>query len=151
MFVFIPIAAIAMIIKNLLNSFRGVVITGERLNTVVITAAKTKYKIKNGNIFLRLTFPPSAFSSFLVLTKASTNVMGIIARVLVSFTIVAASNVLLICIPSHAAAAAVTDDVSFIAVPANKPNPSLDNPRNAPSAGNINAAITLNKNITDIA
>ena len=37
-----PIADIAITIKNLLNSFIGSVIAGDRLNTVVITAASTK-------------------------------------------------------------------------------------------------------------
>ena len=50
--VFNPMAAIAMIIKNLLNSFNGAVTVPGRLNTVVMTDANTKNKIKNGNIFL---------------------------------------------------------------------------------------------------
>ena len=74
-----------------------------------------------------------------------------IARVLVSFTIVAASRVLLPCMPSHAAAAAVTEEVSFTAVPAKRPNPSLLSPRIPPREGKIRAAITLKRKITEIA
>ena len=96
-----------------------------------------------------LTFVPSADFSFSVLQKASTKVIGIIARVRVSFTIVAVSKVLLPCIPSQAVAAAVTDEVSLTAVPANNPNPSLDNPSMEPSVGKINAAMILNKNINE--
>ena len=97
-----------------------------------------------------LTFVPVGRLSFSVLQKASTKVIGIIARVRVSFTIVAVSKVLLPCIPSQAVAAAVTDEVSLTAVPANNPNPSLDNPSMEPSVGKINAAMILNKNITEI-
>ena len=128
MLVFKPIAAIAITIKNLLNSLIGEVTTAGRLNTVVITEASTKNKIKNGKIFLKSTLVPEELFSFFVRTNANTRVIGMIAKVRVNFTMVAASNVLLPCIPSQAAAAAVTEEVSLIAVPANKPNPSLLNP-----------------------
>ena len=55
---------------------------------------------------------------------------------------------------SHVDAAAVTDDVSFTAVPAKIPNASpevVENPIAAPSAGNVNAARILNRKITEIA
>lgn len=55
---------------------------------------------------------------------------------------------------SHVDAAAVTEEVSFTAVPAKIPNASPDvveNPSAVPSAGKINAARILNKKITDIA
>lgn len=82
--------------------------------------------------------------------------MGIIARVLVSLTVTAMSSV---DDPrpyraSHVDAAAVTDEVSFIAVPAKMPNASPElvlNPSMPPNAGKITAASTLKKNITDIA
>ena len=76
-----------------------------------------------------LTFVPPADFSFSVLQKASTKVIGIIARVLVSFTIVAVSKVLLPCIPSHAVAAAVTDEVSLTAVPAEKSKSLIRQPK----------------------
>lgn len=118
---------------------------------VVIIDASIKYKMKNGNIFLRFTLF-SLFFSFFVLIKARTNVIGIIARVLVSFTIVALFNTSAApVIPSHAEAVAVTDDVSLTAVPAKSAKPSLLKPKIEPKVGNIRAAITLNKNITDIA
>ena len=75
-----------------------------------------------------------------------------IARVRVSFTMVAISKVFAPgCIPSHAEAAAVTEDVSLTAVPANNPNPSLLNPNIPPKDGKIKAASTLKRKITDIA
>ena len=55
------------------------------------------------------------------------------------------------CIPSQAAAAAVTEEVSFTAVPAKRPNPSLDSPSALPSVGKISAASTLKRKITEIA
>ena len=50
--------------------------------------------------------------------------------------------------PSQAAAAAVTEDVSFTAVPANRPNPSLLMPSMAPSEGKMSAAMMLNRKMT---
>ena len=47
---------------------------------------------------------------------------------------------------SHAAAAAVTEEVSLIAVPANRAKPSFERPMMLPKVGKISAAITLNKN-----
>jgi len=72
------------------------------------------------------------------------------ASVLVNFTIAASSRVLLPCIPSHAAAAAVTEEVSFMAVPAKRPKPSFERPRALPRDGNNMAAITLKRKITEI-
>ena len=77
-----------MIIKNLLNSFNGAVTVPGRLNTVVMTDANTKNKIKNGNIFL-ISNVLSLLSASRVLFIANAKVIGIIANVLVSFTIVA--------------------------------------------------------------
>ena len=71
------------------------------------------------------------------------------ARVLVSLTVVAAPKVLLPWIPSHAAAAAVTEEVSFTAVPAKRPNPWSLNPRRVPKLGKMSAATTLKRKITD--
>ena len=71
--VFKPIAAIAIMIKNLLSSLSGekkLFGTPRDTETVVITEARTKNKIKNGKIFLRLTFvllPDDCFLAFLVL------------------------------------------------------------------------------------
>ena len=53
--------------------------------------------------------------------------------------------------PSQAVAAAVTEEVSLIAVPANNPNPSLLSPSIPPKVGKMRAAITLNRKITEIA
>lgn len=135
-----PIAAIASTIKNLLNSLIGLntdSLTPKLIRIVVIIEAPIKKRMKNGKIFLKSTFLPLSlfFFSFLVLINARTSVIGIIASVLVSFTVTALSSV---CepkfhIPSQEEAAAVTDDVSFTAVPAKIPNalPSaVENPIN---------------------
>ena len=50
-----PIAAIAMMMKNLLSSFKGLVIVAGRLKTVVTTDARTKKRMKKGKIFFKLT------------------------------------------------------------------------------------------------
>lgn len=51
----------------------------------------------------------------------------------------------------QALAAAVTDEVSLMAVPANRPKPSLVSPSMPPSVGNTSAAITLNRKMTEMA
>ena len=74
-----------------------------------------------------LTFLPfSPFFSFMPLIRASTRVIGIIARVLVSLTVTALSSVALPSpyIASQVDAQAVTEEVSLTAVPANIPKPS---------------------------
>ena len=53
--------------------------------------------------------------------------------------------------PSQAAAAAVTEEVSFTAVPAKSAKPSLESPSTLPSVGNTSAAITLNRKMTEMA
>ena len=155
MFVLRPIADIAITIKNLLNVLK---ISKKLLSTlkndvatVVTIEAAMNQSIKNGKIFFILTELP-LFFSFLVLTKASTRVIGMMASVLVSLTIVALlSTFVAPVMPSYAEAAAVTEDVSFTAVPAKRAKPSLLKPRIVPIVGKIRAAITLNKNITEIA
>lgn len=165
MFVFKPIAHMAITIKNLLNCFRksNVLIAILRVApvqklviTVVTREAIIKYKMNIGNIFLiEIAFSTSVcccFFSFLIRRKDKTKVIGIIAKVLVSLTIVAYSKTAppVPCKVSQVAAAAVTDDVSLMAVPANNPNPLLDNPSREPRVGKMIAAIILNKKITDI-
>ena len=101
-------------------------------------------------------FLPSLFCIFFVRKKARANVIGMIARVLVSFTVTALSNVSL---PnphmlSQVDAHAVTEDVSLTAVPAKIPNASPDavsNPIMAPSVGNTSAATTLKKKMMEMA
>ncbi len=78
--------------------------------------------------------------------------IGMMARVLVSLTMVAVSRVLAPeCMPSQAEAAAVTEDVSLTAVPANRPKPSLERPMALPREGKTSAARILNKKITEMA
>ena len=52
---------------------------------------------------------------------------------------------------SQVEAAAVTEEVSLIAVPANNANPVFESPSQLPSIGNRSAASTLNRKITEIA
>ena len=98
----------------------------------------------------------SSCSVFLILMKASPKHIGIIARVLVNFTVTALSSVWLprLNIVSHVDAHAVTEDVSLTADPANIPKalPSVvENPIIRPRLGNKIAAKILKKNITDMA
>ena len=124
---------------------------------VVITDAATKYKINIGKICFNDTcFCPSLFFSLRERRKASTKVIGIIASVRVSFTVTAVSSVALPSphIVSQVEAAAVTDEVSFTAVPAKIPNASpvvVLNPSSFPNVGKKIAASTLKKKITEIA
>lgn len=89
-----PIAAIAMTIKNLLRSFNGLVMEAGRAKTVVMMDASTKNKMNIGKARLKLNVEVPSFF-FRAWRMPRTRVIGIIARVLVSFTIVAASSVLL--------------------------------------------------------
>lgn len=154
-------AAIARTIKNLLKVFTGLKIeasTPHETAMVVMIEAAIKYRIKNGKIFLNSTFEvsPPSFFSLRVLMRASTRVIGMIASVLVSFTVTAVSRVSVprFHILSQVEAQAVTEDVSFTAVPAKIPNDSpviVLKPMSFPKVGKINAARTLKKKITEIA
>ena len=53
--------------------------------------------------------------------------------------------------PSQAAAAAVTEEVSLTAVPAKRPKPSLVRPSALPSVGKTSAAMTLKRKMTEMA
>ena len=156
-----PMAAIAMTIKNferVLSGAKKASFTPAFMHTVVIRAAIIKYNMNIGKARLKLKLPedvPSFFAAF-ARTTARTSVIGIIASVLVSFTVTALSRVW---VPrfhmlSHVEAAAVTDDVSFTAVPAKIPKALplvVSKPMAFPRIGNNIAAITLKKKITDIA
>lgn len=117
---------------------------------VVMIDAPIKNNIKNGNTCFMDTFSAPSPSVFRARKNASTNVIGMIASVLVNFTVTALSKVAL---PnpymlSHVDAAAVTDEVSLTAVPAKIPNASpevCENPSIVPSVGNKIAASTLKK------
>ncbi len=83
------------------------------------------------------------------------SVMGMMANVLVSFTVTALSKVPLPSpyMESHVAATAVTEEVSFTAVPAKIPKLSplmVENPIILPSVGKSSAAKTLKKKTTEI-
>ena len=106
-----------------------------------------------GNTDLADTFTPlfpPAFSAWRTRKRASARVMGMMARVRVSLTMVAYSSTAppVLCRVSQVEAAAVTEEVSFTAVPAKSPKPSLVRPSMPPSVGNTSAAITLKRKMT---
>ena len=127
------------------------------MQTVVITDAITKYKINIGKALFKLkpSALPLSFALFFARAIASIKVIGIIASVRVSFTVTALCSVSLprFHILSQVDAAAVTDDVSLIAVPAKIPNASpalVSNPIALPSIGKKIAASTLKKKMTEM-
>jgi hypothetical protein len=159
MSVFRPIAAIARIMKNLLSSLKGVNMeegTPKFIAIVVIIEANIKYIIKIGKIFLKFSSFPLVFLSFLERINARVSVIGMMAKVLVNLTVTALSivvepkwNML-----SQVEEAAVTEEVSLIAVPAKIPKASpevCEKPNQVPKTGNKIAAMRLNKKITEIA
>ena len=165
--VFRPIAPMAITIKNLLTFFirakNPVTILAlppviiplaiTRSNKLVMIEQSIKYRINLGNMAKKLIFLSPWTPDFLVSYRDRQKVIGIIARVLVNFTIVAESSTAdpVLWMLSHDEAAAVTDEVSFMAVPANMAKPLLDRPNISPKIGNIKAAIILKKKITEIA
>ena len=159
-----PIAAIAIMIKNFDNSFNGAntsALTPILIHTVVMIAAMMKYKMNIGNALFRLNLfaeesAVPAFEADLARIRDNTSVIGIIASVRVSFTVTAVFSVSLpsFHILSQVEAAAVTEEVSLIAVPANNPKELplvVSKPSALPSTGKSTAAITLKKKITEIA
>ena len=147
--------------KNLDNSFSGAntsALTPRLMHIVVIIAAMIKYRINIGNARFRLKFPVAfpSFAADFARIKDRTSVIGMIARVRVSFTVTAVFSVSLprFHILSQVEAAAVTEDVSLIAVPANIPKAFplvVSKPSAFPRIGNSTAAMTLKKKITEIA
>ena len=150
-----------MIMKNLDSSFSGAntsALTPRLMHTVVMTAAMIKYRMNIGNALFKLNLPddfPSFAADFARISE-STSVIGMIASVRVSLTVTA---VLSVSLPrfhmlSQVEAAAVTDEVSLIAVPAKTPKAFplvVSKPSAFPSTGKSTAAITLKKKITEIA
>ena len=118
-------------IKNFDNSFNGAntsALTPILIHTVVMIAAMMKYKMNIGNALFRLNLfaeesAVPAFEADLARIRDNTSVIGIIASVRVSFTVTAVFSVSLprFHILSQVEAAAVTEEVSLIAVPANNP------------------------------
>lgn len=66
-FVFRPIADIAMMIRNLLSSFNGGGYTGRKMKDVVTTDARTKNSTNIGKARFRLKEDPSVFLDFRLL------------------------------------------------------------------------------------
>ena len=119
-----PIAAIAMIMKNLDSSFSGAntsALTPRLMHTVVMTAAMIKYRMNIGNALFKLNLPDAlpSFAADFARTSESTSVIGMMASVRVSLTVTAVLSVSLprLHMLSQVEAAAVTDEVSLIAVP----------------------------------
>ena len=136
------------------------VLTPACTQTVVITEAKTKYRINTGNALRRLKASLFGavlfFSDCFARTIERTSVIGMMARVRVSLTVTALSSVWF---PrphmlSQVDAAAVTEEVSLTAVPAKIPKASplvVSKPMARPRIGKKTAARTLKKKITEIA
>lgn len=108
-----------------------------------------------GKARFRLNFSACfpSFALFFACMNDKPSVIGMMASVLVSFTVTALFSVSLprFHILSQVDAAAVTDEVSLIAVPAKIPNASpctVSNPIAFPSMGKKIAASTLKKKIT---
>lgn len=80
MLVFIPIAAIAITMRNLLSVLSGSntsALTPQLTAIVVITDAPIKNNMKNGKIFFILILPAPLDFCFFALARASTSVMGV--------------------------------------------------------------------------
>lgn len=156
---FRPMAAMAMVMKNLLSSFSGAKTSAETPAIparVVITEAITKYRRNIGNARFRLKLFLPEPEDLRARWMARPKVIGIIASVRVSFTVTALFRVSAprFHMLSQVAAAAVTEEVSLIAVPAKMPKASplwVSKPMAAPSIGKKMAAITLKKKMTEIA
>lgn len=140
-----------MIMKNLDSSFSGAntsALTPRLMHTVVMTAAMIKYRMNIGNALFKLNLPDvfPSFAADFARTSESTSVIGMIASVRVSLTVTA---VLSVSLPrfhmlSQVEAAAVTDEVSLIAVPAKTPKAFplvVSKPSAFPSTGKSTAAI----------
>ena len=153
--VFRPMAAMAMMMKNLESVFSGANTAASApaaTAMVVMMLATRKNRMNIGKARFSEKLPRPSAPSLRAMTMPSTSVMGMMASVRVSFTMVASSRAFEPgCMPSQAAAAAVTDEVSFTAVPANRPKPSLDMPSMPPRVGKMSAATTLNRKMTEMA
>ena len=82
--------------KNLDSSFNGWNVSAgipAAVATVVIILAPMKKSMKNGNTLRIDTFSPLCSSAFLARCTASPRVIGMIASVLVNFTVTALSSV----------------------------------------------------------
>ena len=146
-----PMATMAITMKNLLALFRKLTKPAGMGSSVVMMDATKNSSTNQGKIFLMSTWAPPCFPSRRVRSSASTSVMGMMASVRVIFTMAAVSSVLAPgCMPSQAAAAAVTEEVSLTAVPAKRPKPSLERPRAPPKVGKISAAMTLKRKMTEM-
>ena len=114
-----PIAAIAIVIRNLPKLTIGLLTAAGMPVTVLMTAASRKNRINQGKILERRKLPLDFSFSFRERYSARMKVMGMIASVRVSLTIVA--SVSAVSLPTallQVVAAATTEEVSFTAVPA---------------------------------
>ena len=119
--------------------------------TVLMTAASRKNRINQGKILERRKLPLDFSFSFRERYSARMKVMGMIASVRVSLTIVA--SVSAVSLPTallQVVAAATTEEVSFTAVPAHMPKPWSLMPSAMPAAGKRNAANTLKRKIVEM-
>ena len=107
-----PIAAIAMVIRNFPKLTIGLLTAAGILVMVLTTAAIRKKRINHGKILASLKLPLAFCFSLRERYKASTKVMGMIAKVRVSLTMVA--SVSAVSLPAallQVVAAATTEEV----------------------------------------
>ena len=101
-----PIAHIAIAMKNLASHFIAGTkapeyatvnpLSGSTPTSVVTIAAPTNHRMNHGNIYLKENPDSPEVFAFRARWNASTRVMGIIARVRVSFTVTAAESIPLV-------------------------------------------------------
>ena len=154
---FKPIAASAQTIRNLLRAFVPDITVAGIGKILAMQDMITKPIINQGNIFLMLKFALMELSFWHVALaslrfrlswiNAKAMTVGIMASVLVSFTIVAKSPA-----PSEKAyPVATTEEVSFTAVPAQMPKASSVMPSALPIIGKRTIIAISKRNVADIA
>ena len=144
-----PIAVSAATMRYLLTVFRTEAAAAGISPRLVSADMARKPRMNHGKIFERRTLTPGAFDCAFFLRwiwiAANTRTAGMMARVRVSFTIVAKSPAASL----NAYPVATTLDVSLTAVPAHSPNAASDSPIARPSSGKTTIITVSNKNVAD--
>ena len=148
--VLMPMAASAATMRNLLTDLSAAArLAGMRPRLVRPDMAK-KPRMNHGktDFMLTLTLAPSADASFFLsrrLMAAKTRTVGMIARVLVSLTMVAKSPAASL----NAYPVATTLEVSLTAVPAQRPNAASESPSFRPRIGKTTTITISKRNVAD--
>ena len=148
--VFKPIAARAAIIRNLLILLRPETSTAGKSPRLVSMDMARNPRMNHGKIEQMRTLTPSAWDFCFFfrcrLMAANDNTAGIMARVLVSLTMVAKSPAASL----KAYPVATTLEVSLTAVPAHRPNAASESPSHRPSNGNTTIIMVSKRKVADI-